>query len=47
MQHSVGPGNAPRSCFFQSARISIIHGVPMNSSARYSMRCDAAPSSTV
>lgn len=46
MQSSVGPGIAPRSRNFQSARISSIHGVPINSSAKYSIRCDAAPRNT-
>lgn len=47
MQHSVGPGIAPRSCFRQSSSISSSHGVPMNSNAKYSIRCDAAPSRTI
>lgn len=47
MQHSVGPGIAPRSWSFQSAKISSIHGVPMNSNAKYSIRWLAAPSNTV
>lgn len=47
IQNSVGPGIAPRSCFFQSSRISSSHGVPINSNAKYSIRCDAAPSSTI
>lgn len=46
MQTSVGPGIAPRSCNFQSAKISSSHGVPMISRAKYSIRCDAAPNST-
>lgn len=47
MLHSVGPGKAPRSCRFQSSRISRSHGVPINSKAKYSIRCDAAPNSTL
>lgn len=47
IQHSVGPGIEPRSCNFQSAKISSIQGKPMNSSARYSIRCDAAPKRTI
>lgn len=45
-KHSARPGSDPRSFRFHSLSISCIQSGPNHSIAKYSTRCEAAPSNT-